>query len=256
MLNMIKFELRKLLKSKSFYICLTINILITFFSMFFSYMLYVVSQDLGGIDQWSLFDLGYNNSTILMLLGIFISIFICEDDSLGTIKNIYSKGYSRDVVYFSKYIVSLIAFFVYFIIFTLCNFIFSYFFKSYTSVLTNKMILVFITKTIIILAFFTLYIFNASVIKKNGWSISLNILGSNIVYLALQIIDVILSKYKIKIDISSYWLDGLFSQLNYSYSVIPNANNDIVNKALIMSTIYIIIFISLGYLLNRKRNVK
>ena len=256
MLNMIKFELRKLIRSKSFYICLAINILITFASMLFCYMLYSLSPQLGGVDQWVLFDYGYNNSTILMLLGIFISIFICEDDSLGTIKNIYSKGYSRDVVYFSKYIVSLIAFFAYFIIFTLFTFGFSFCFKTYTSAITSKMISTFIAKIITVLAFFTLYFFNASVLKKNGWAISLNILGSNLVYLALQIVDIVLNKYEIKVEIYGYWLDGYFSQLNYSYSTLPNSGNDLINKAIIMSVIYILVFLLLGYLINRKRNVK
>ena len=44
---------------------------------------------------------------VTLLLGIFIGTFVTEDRVKGTIKTIYSKGYSRVKIFFSKYMAVL-----------------------------------------------------------------------------------------------------------------------------------------------------
>lgn len=47
------------------------------------------------------------DSLLLLLIAIFIAIFVSEDRTKGTIKNIYSKGYSRIKIFFSKYLTAI-----------------------------------------------------------------------------------------------------------------------------------------------------
>ena len=110
MKNLIKFEFRKLFKSCTFYICgslaaffVTINILSTYISE-----VSIGEMPTGSICL-SFIQTAINNSNFTLLSAIFVSIFVCADQAGKTIKTIYAKGYSRTEVYFSKYIVSLIA---------------------------------------------------------------------------------------------------------------------------------------------------
>ncbi len=44
---------------------------------------------------------------VSLLIAVFVGIFVTEDRVRGTIKNIYSKGYSRVKIFFSKYIATI-----------------------------------------------------------------------------------------------------------------------------------------------------
>ena len=45
---------------------------------------------------------GAATSSLTTILAIFLSIFVTEDYTSDTIKNVYSKGHSRDRVFFAK----------------------------------------------------------------------------------------------------------------------------------------------------------
>lgn len=44
---------------------------------------------------------------VSLLIAVFVGIFVTEDRVNGTIKNIYSKGYSRVKIFFSKYLATI-----------------------------------------------------------------------------------------------------------------------------------------------------
>ncbi len=120
MKNMFRFQLRRLLRKPSFYVCFGLCLAFT--------VLVILAQKatfdtMGDLREWlspddlqtqfmqtfspQLLSLNIFGSTMLpLLLAVFSGIYICEDRVRGTIKNIYARGYSRTSVFLSKFIVS------------------------------------------------------------------------------------------------------------------------------------------------------
>ena len=134
---LLKFELRKLLRNKAFFICLGIAVALITISLLINKVIFdsglieyaeqeipeeyaeqyaeslsALKESFNGIMM--LKNLLANTSNLLnntlVISGITISLIVCEDFTGDTIKNIYSKGYSRTQVYFAKLVSSLIAF--------------------------------------------------------------------------------------------------------------------------------------------------
>ena len=100
MSKLLHFEWRKLWRQKSLYICFGFGLLIIFLSVL-------------SLKSFDILDTAMNmvylalNNGFTVFLGIFIALFICQDYNQQTIKNIYARGYGRNAVFFSKYLISL-----------------------------------------------------------------------------------------------------------------------------------------------------
>lgn len=106
MKNLLKFEFHKLFKQKSFYICTIIMLVLSFFSILLNKSL-ANNPELNMAMPMVMSSLltAVNSSNFTMICGIFIALFVCTDYDQQTIKNVYSRGFSRSKVYFAKYIV-------------------------------------------------------------------------------------------------------------------------------------------------------
>lgn len=124
--NMLRFQFRRLYKKVSLYIMLALVLITTLSTLGSMYgdrlniysvrsflpYLFTGSGYKGGNNYYSM-----ENSTIicflsldsflLLLIGIFVATFVTEDRVKGTIKNIYSKGYSREEIFLSKYLAAI-----------------------------------------------------------------------------------------------------------------------------------------------------
>lgn len=124
MINLIKADFYKLLRTKSFYIN---AVLATLMGVSGVCLVYFSTQGLpssylglNGIKAMTYAMMFMNSSNLLSLFcTIFLSIFISNEFSFGTIKNILSSGQNRISVYLSKL---LIAFFVVFTYTVCCSF--------------------------------------------------------------------------------------------------------------------------------------
>ena len=103
MKNLLKLEFRKLKTRKSFYICIAVMVGMFAISTFTINGLINpdFSEDLGLSGINSLIG-ALSSSSFTMISGIFVALFVCEDYTSQTVKNIYAKGYSRTKVYLSK----------------------------------------------------------------------------------------------------------------------------------------------------------
>ena len=110
--RLIKFQVINMFKQKSFYVCLCLLILmgpiLTFIGAFNTpnYETIKVMPQMVSL----------LSGEISLLSTIFIALFCCLDFNEGTTKNIIGRGYSRTQVLLSKYIVSLIGLFSFYII--------------------------------------------------------------------------------------------------------------------------------------------
>ena len=110
MKNLLKFEFIKLKKKKSFYICTLIMVALLFIAALTTNALINVSAEFGELFEVSSIDSllsGLSDSSFIMITSIFVVLFVCEDYTNQTVKNVYARGYSRKEVYLSKLISTL-----------------------------------------------------------------------------------------------------------------------------------------------------
>ena len=100
--NLIKFEFRKLFKSKSFYICLLICIGLVLLSGLTTKIMVESREVIDLPSKYSMLQGAVSFGNITLISAIYTALFVCEDESSNTLKNIYAKGYTRGNVFISK----------------------------------------------------------------------------------------------------------------------------------------------------------
>ncbi len=287
--NMLKFELRRLLKKPVFYIMLGLCVGVAIFYVFstrenMNYMIENMS------DIVSDYDYGYEKSWVkerfveylspqrlvlsnfwLMLpsvLAIFTAIFVCEDRARGTIKNIYARGYSRTNVFFSKFIVSSAVSAVLYLLVVGALYISGTIafltapFDVSPQTVKGFWLLV-LGRLILMLAINAGYFMLSELIGGNtGFSIASNMFApsimNGILYLGLSFFFYVIlkdlhtdNKYAIIQNIIEYWIYSLTME-GFNIEMKPDA----YVWHIIASAIYLIVFTGLGWLIAVKKEVK
>ena len=132
MIRMLRSEIYKLFKKKSFYICVLISMVLVGLTIW-TYE-WQVNDQLGsqyaslglpfeGIDlkrmgytAWNALELFAQGSSVGILCAIFSSIFVCSEFSSGAVKNLAIRGKNRFIMYFSKLIVCMLVPIIYVIL--------------------------------------------------------------------------------------------------------------------------------------------
>lgn len=249
--KLLKFEFRKLTRSKSFYICLAISIVILLISGFSTR---AFTKVVDGTPLPQLVDFvqsALSNGSVILISGIFIALFICEDDSYGTIKNIYAKGYSRENVFFSKYIITLVGVLFIAVLNILIASLFGLIFFDRTDTASNLFVNI-LGQLVVLVAYHSIFVAISSWMKKSGGAIAINIIGTSVVSLVLGLIDVAL-KLKDKMGsfmFTNYWVDTFFTTFKTS-----NASTSSIVTGFVGSAIYIAFAILLGLLASKKKEL-
>lgn len=213
MFRLLRFELRKLFRQKSFYIFIAIVLAFGIISVFTTDFM---NKDLG-IDYESsgLKDLmaAVSNNSLAMVLGIFAALFVCEDFAGGTIRVIVSRGYSRLGVFVSKYLALIAAAFI----MTAVNWVFAYFLgNGFWGVaeqgLGAEQVKLLLCQLLLVVAYATVYYAICSAIQKTGGAIACCVLLSLLLRMLLVLADKALADTEI--IFSSYWLDDLISSVS------------------------------------------
>lgn len=242
MANMIKFEIHKLFKSKSFYICSGLMLgLIIFFAMALNTSSGATSR-MNGIE----FALETKNMTLIeAILVIFICIFTCDDMSNGTIKNIYAKGYSRESVYFAKYIVVFITSLVLICFYILFSFVLGEILWSKSPDIVDSDMRILISQVIFVLERCTMYFAISIIFKRTGASIAISMVGIQVVEMAVFIIDMLIEKNNM---FYQYLLNTMYDKVCYM-----DYNEEIFRKFVLFSVIYAIAFMVISFIVHKKR---
>lgn len=247
MARLFKFELRKLFKTKSLYICTAIAVLISFIIIIVSkastsspdtvVQSTTVKQIILSTMQTSMFG---------MISSIFVSLFACTDYDQQTIKNIYAKGYSCDLVYLAKYLVSLIGITLMFVVTLLLNFVFSLFLLdmgtesgNFAGLLTCQLLYVLIYATLV----FAISI----MIRKTGIAIATSIAAPILLSLIINLIEAGLKLTDRQI--SKYWFENFLSD----FSSLKTTTSRLWT-CIGLSLAYGAAFFTCGFLVNRKRD--
>lgn len=312
MLNMIRYEYRRLFQKKSFYICLiiTLAVMVFQFLLLISQEYYdypsVVGDDFGilNYDNYRISGIEYfvrnyspefyavqatNNSgtgsIIFMIVAIFTSIFICEDRQLGTIKNIYSKGYARYQVFLSEFLTSGTAAAMIYISALLLSFILglctgakigsvnmteqtnmdwtAFLIGNYSdseAVKLDSYVLLIFGQLLGILALNGLFIVFAELFKQTGGAIAMNIFIPSLISNGLRVLALIIvrnmdSKTQTEMgeqifNIFNKWVYSIATQMNVGIEL------EIFNTNFVLCFVYIAVFCGLGILISSKRQIK
>ena len=111
MAKLLHFEFHKLIRQKSFYICLAVAVAMLVVSTCTTYLINKDVMDTAemGIDAMNVMIGSASGGVLSMVIGVFIPLFACEDYVSGTIRNIVTRGYSRLGIFSAKLIAVMLA---------------------------------------------------------------------------------------------------------------------------------------------------
>ena len=284
--NMLKFELRRLLKKPVFYVMLGLCVGVAIFMVFsmrisMDYMIQHMGESeyyAYGIDENYVKENFVENLSpqklvlsefwyiLPTVLAVFVGIFVCEDRVRGTIKNIYARGYSRTSVFLAKFIVSsatsvLLYWLVIAAIYLSGVIVFATAPFEVQPQTVKGFWLLILGRTLVLLAANAGYFMLSEMIGSTGFSIATNMFApsilNGILYLGLSFVFYVAIKnpdfdrYDVINGIIEYWI----------YMLVMNGF-DIDMKVdayvwhMIASGAYLLLFIFLGWLIARKKEVK
>ena len=256
MKNLIVFEFRKLLKNPLFYILSGAMLAMTVFTAG-TYRLLAEAMDLFGegqsfgnipgmITSGSAFYLkALSESESVSIAAIFICIFALSDNN-GPIKTVISKGYDRVSVFFSKYIVSLVAV----LIQTIAVLVFAYptslvIFGSVTGLPDNVALILF-GQILSVVATHAVFFAVATATGKTVIAILVNVLVPSIIAALLALLDAAIGLTDV--TIAQFWIGSLISPFS-----VTGATTEALVISFVMCAVYTAAGITVGVLFAKKK---
>ena len=214
--NLIKFEFRKVFRSKYMYIIYGIGLFITLITLLMTKALNSILEEAG---QTPVPYSGYYSgkgalsSSFSLMSGIFIAIFACEDFAHHTNKNIIAKGYNRLSLFYSKYIVSLILSISYAVILVGLSFGLGYaVYGDGGIVIQDNVAVIFLMQLLCVIAYHAFFFAVSYVVNRTGVAIAINIIVPSLLEAIVAIVDIIINNDNFKI--SNYVLDGIMMNIS------------------------------------------
>lgn len=248
MFKLLNFEFRKLIRQKSFYICIAAMLALLVGSAYTTELMTAKS----GVEDPSLSGISYlmeaiSGSALSAVLAVFIPLFICEDYASGTIRNIITRGFSRLEMFIAKLIAVLAAT----VLMTAVCLAAAYlvgtaFWGSGEPSLGSEQIKILLCQLAVIAAYATMFFAISSMLQKVGGSIAICLILPMAAVILLSLADAALAEREI--ELSGYWIENLGRSLA---SVEAEAED--IKKALIGAGCYFAASIAFSWLVIMKR---
>lgn len=248
MFKLLNFEFRKLIRQKSFYICIAAMLALLVGSAYTTELMTAKS----GVEDPSLSGISYlmeaiSGSALSAVLAVFIPLFICEDYASGTIRNIITRGFSRLEMFIAKLIAVLAAT----VLMTAVCLAASYlvgtaFWGAGEPSLGSEQIKILLCQLAVIAAYATMFFAISSMLQKVGGSIAICLILPMAAVILLSLADAALAEREI--ELSGYWIENLGRSLA---SVEAEAED--IKKALIGAGCYFAASIAFSWLVIMKR---
>ena len=248
MFKLLNFEFRKLIRQKSFYICIAAMLALLVGSAYTTELMTAKS----GVEDPSLSGISYlmeaiSGSALSAVLAVFIPLFICEDYASGTIRNIITRGFSRLEIFISKLIAVLAAT----VLMTAVCLAAAYlvgtaFWGAGEPSLGSEQVKILLCQLAVIAAYATMFFAISSMLQKVGGSIAICLILPMAAVILLSLADAALAEREI--ELSGYWIENLGRSLA---SVEAEAED--IKKALIGAGCYFAASIAFSWLVIMKR---
>lgn len=273
MLNLIKMDLYRLFHSKAIKVGMIASVIVAFVGMLFNFgiislieivpdedglatgwlgMIFPAANWIEGVDFASIVISGTN--ILSLFIGCMVSAsFISAEQSCGYVKNIAGQLHDRGYTVISKFAVtSLIHFIVlliYALVSTVCAFVF--FSKYIVAYSVGKLIAGFLLRLLLFIAINAVILFLCTLTKSQSLAMVTGaIFGIGVTKIFYMIANMILKMLKISINITNFMPDGINGELNFG------TIETLAVKAIIVSVVFIAIFLTGATLLVKKRDVK
>ena len=249
--KLIRFEFRKLFRSRYFYVVMGIAMLfIVMTGITYTIIKALVAGGAAtGVTTTSYsFIKGALGNNFTILIAVFVAIAATEDNASGTMKNVIGRGYSRLKVFLSKYLVSLIAVIIISALVVLVAILYGTLAFDKGEI-TDNLAVIICGQLFSLVAYHAVFYAIASGFGKIGPAIAVCIIGPMGVTLALTIANTALAG-KTGLDKylpGNYWLDGLFANFTNK----ANPIGDAACFGLLFG--YFIVALFIGFMINRKR---
>lgn len=249
MKNLLIFESHKLMRQKSFYICLGVMVALLFLMALIQWFSLKMMGVMGISGYtWVTFLLNVvSNSEFVIVNGIFIALLVCNDFVGETIKNIYARGFSKSKVLFSKLICTLVATTVQFLCVVVFGAIFgAIFFES--GVISGKGVLLIFAQWLTCLSLASFAFALSYTFKRTGVAIALSILAAMVIELILLLITTLMKLETV--NLVDYWVSGFLTLLSNSF-----AETKTIVICIVLSIVYGAAFIAAAWFIDRKHDV-
>ena len=255
MKNLVSFELSKVKKQKSLYICLAIMAALLFLSVFTMYVAADVlasGAPVEGKEEIPAMLLDYDmitsllqapsNANFTILIGIVIIIFVTSDFTQGTIKTVVARGSSRSKIYFAKLIVAGVMSVGAYLICLVLGLVFGIAFFGFEMPDTSRWLGVLAVQFVAALAIAAFSYLVAVTFRKTSTAILLIIFLPIGLSLVLGIIDIVADT-----TLSDYWISTVFENLSVATVSVKR-----IVVSLITSVCYLMAFVGMGYISTKK----
>ncbi len=250
MLQLMKFEFRKVFRSKYMYIIFGIGLLMALLTVPMISLLNSILEEVGEpTTPYSGYYAGKSALTtaFALMAGIFVGIFACEDFAQGTNKNIIGKGYNRLSLFYSKYLVSLILTVGYALLSILLSLGLGYaIYGDGGMSVDDNVAVIFICQLVCVIAYHAFFFAVSYSVARTGVALAINIIVPGLLSTLIAIIDVIINSEDFLL--SNFVIDGALANLCATYT-----NTDIILPSMLVIAGYIIISNGLGALVASKK---
>ncbi len=260
MINILKVDLYKMFKAKSFYV---IGIILAAFSALNAYAFAKISLD-ANEELLMLINSNFfvvfmqNVNSVVTYVTLFVVLFMVSEFSNGTIKNIATKGYLRESIYFSKLIVGAVSTLIYVAVVALSIYL-PYIFVLRGHI-TNEFevpkyfINSFFIMLLHLLAYISIGLMIASLVRKSGLSVVCLFAFTSLIPFILDMLDKLLaSNFETKFSLSKYFISG---SLGYAISQadLSIPDKDIL-RIILVPICFFVASVAIGVTVFKKRDI-
>lgn len=240
MTGLIKADFKKLFKSKTLLVCSLIALGISLLTVFVMHMVLSISgdkmqmaksmMDMAGGDEsidmnvvlsqipdnniWSFADIQFKDGNINIFIAICVCVFVASEYNMGTLKNIVSRGFPRNQIYFSKLLVSVVCSVIITAVYVTSGAIMSTFWANEeVKAAASQIILSIISYMLIIFAMASLFLMIAVTVRKSGLSIAISIGAMMLISSIFEMLAMSIEHFE---NYSKYWLPNTLSIVSTS----------------------------------------
>lgn len=262
MINLLKSDFYRLFRSRAFYICTLVSSIIFAAGAFlirWSSQLIAKVQKLETVPELP-FKSGisygftaFTNGNLPIFMSIFIAIFVTAEFVHGTMKNAVSKGFSKIMIYISKLITMTAATLIMILTMLILGLVSgtivsgSFVAGGDDFLLLLRMVVI---EILLHAALTSVFVMIGMIIKNNGGTIAVNIIGVSMLGpLIYQILDMLIDPKK------SFALYGLQNNIVLFNLNLVRTSEDII-RAILVGIVFLAATAAAGLLVFRKADVK
>ncbi|MFP3155008.1 ABC transporter permease [Lachnospiraceae bacterium ZAX-1] len=268
MRNILKSDFYKLKKSKAFWICAVLSLVLGVFLVIamqagmniaqselervatdpeYRSMLAMVPNAGGAWMLGNILSMGLNT----IFVGVFVGIFVSSEFVYGTMKNTISRGAGRIKVFASKFFVCACAALLMLLTFMAAALVTGtaiWGFDPNGIVTVSGMLGMILPQVLLTLAFTALFTFISTTLRSSGGAMAVNIIC---VTMASTLLSALNTLFGGRINLNHYWIGGAMNKL----ATITPASDDIV-RGVIIAVCWRVAALLFGTIVFKKRDVK